>query len=118
MSSSQRAGRIEVSRHAIALVVAEAVSGCYGVVGMASHSLRDGLGVVLRRDNLDRGIGVRMVDGRIRVEIYVIVEYGTRIREVGRNVAEAVTFAIERSLGIPVEHVTVNIQGLRVSTDA
>ncbi len=118
MSSSQQAGRIEVSRRAIASVVAEAVAGCYGVVGMAPRRLRDGLDVILRRDSLDKGIDVRVVDGHVQVEVYVVVEYGTRIREVGRNVAEAVEFALERTLGLPVEHVTVNIQGLRVSKDA
>ncbi len=118
VTSDQQAGRIEVSRQAVGAVVAEAVAGCYGVVGMAPRSLRDGLDVILRRDNLHRGIDVRVVDGRITVEVYVVVEYGTRIREVGRNVAEAVSFAIERSLGIPVDSVVVNVQGLRVSTDA
>ncbi len=118
MSSSQQAGRIEVSRQAIAGVVAEAVNGCYGVVGMAPRRLRDGLDVILRRDHADRGIDVHLVDGRIRVEVHVVVEYGTRIREVGRNVAETVEFALERTLGLPVEHVTVNIQGLRISKDA
>jgi uncharacterized alkaline shock family protein YloU len=111
-------GRIEVSPRAVAAVVAEAVTGCYGVVGMAPRNLRDGLDVILHRDSLDRGIHVRLHDGRISVEVFVVVEYGTRIREVGRNVAEAVRFAIDRSLGIPVELVTVNIQGLRVSDEA
>ncbi len=118
MKRSQQAGRIEVSRRAIAAVVADAVAACYGVVGMAPRTLRDGLDVILRRENLDRGIDVRLANGRLSVEVYVVVEYGTRIGEVGRNVAEAVEFAVERSLGIPVEHVTVNVQGLRVSNDA
>jgi uncharacterized alkaline shock family protein YloU len=111
-------GRIEVSPRAVAAVVAEAVMGCYGVVGMAPRNLRDGLDVILHRDSLDRGIRVRMHEGRFNIDVYVVVEYGTRIREVGKNVADAVRFAIEKSLGIGVDTVTVNIQGLRVSDEA
>jgi len=108
-------GRIEVSPHAVAAVVAEAVMSCYGVVGMAPRNLRDGLDVILHRDSLERGIRVQLREGRITVEVFVVVEYGTRIREVGKNVADAIRFAVDRSLGIPVDMVTVNIQGLRVS---
>ena len=110
-----RSGRIEISRRAIAAVVADALAECYGVVGMAPRTLRDGLGVILRRDSLERGISVRLKDGHVAVEVFVVVEYGTRIREVGRNAAEAVRYAVERSLGLPVDRVTVNVQGLRVS---
>lgn len=117
-SDAEPAGRIEISRRAIAAVVAEAMGGVYGVVGMAPRSLRDGLDVILRRENLDRGIDVRQQGGTLTIEVYVIVEHGLRIREVGRNAAEAVRFAVEKSLGVPVDKVTVNIQGLRVSTDA
>jgi uncharacterized alkaline shock family protein YloU len=111
-------GRIEVSPRAVAAVVAEALSGCYGVVGMAPRTLRGGLDVILHRGELERGIDIRQRDGRISIEVYVIVEYGTRIREVGKNVAEAVRFTVERSLGVPVDLVTVNVQGLRVSDEA
>lgn len=118
MTIQEANGRIEVSRRAIAAVVADAVSGCYGVVGMAARNLRDGLDEILRRDNLDRGIDIQVVDGHVLVEVYVIVEYGTRLREVGRNVAEAVRFSLEGTLNLPVEKVTVNIQGVRVSPGA
>jgi uncharacterized alkaline shock family protein YloU len=111
-------GRIEVSPRAVAAVVAEALSGCYGVVGMAPRSLRDGLDTILHRGDLERGIVIRQHGERISIEVYVIVEYGTRIREVGKNVAEAVRFAVERSLGVPIDVVTVNVQGLRVSAEA
>lgn len=115
VAGEESLGKIEVSRRAVATIVAGAVLGCYGVVGMASRNLRDGLGEALRRHQYDRGIDVRMSAEGVAIEVFVIVEYGTRITEVGKNVAEAVRFAVERSLGVPVKKITVNVQGLRIS---
>jgi uncharacterized alkaline shock family protein YloU len=107
-----------VSRRAAAAVVAEAVAGCPGVVGIAPRNVQRRLGMLLRRDNLERGIDVRLRDGRVSINVYVIVEYGTRLREVGKNLAETVCSAVERSFQTPVERVTVYIQGLHVSNGA
>jgi uncharacterized alkaline shock family protein YloU len=110
-------GRIDVSPKVIAGIAAEAVMSCYGVVGMASATLSDDIAELLTGDSVHRGIEVRLVNGRIAIELHVIVEYGTRISEVAQNVMRAVKFSVEHSLGMPVEHVNVEIRGLRVSNN-
>jgi len=49
------------------------------------------------------------------VDLYVVVEYGTWISEVARNIASGVKFAVEKALGQPVAQVNVNVKGLRIS---
>lgn len=108
-------GRIVVSPHAIASIASRTVLECYGVVGMASRHLREGIAEVLHRDVRNKGVDVRIVNGGIRIDLYVVIEYGTRISEVARNIASSVKFAVERSVGSRVDQVNVNVQGLRVS---
>lgn len=108
-------GRIEVSPGAIATLAGRSVSQCYGVVGMASRHLRDGIAELLQQENCNRGVDVRFVDDRIIIDLYVIIEYGTRISEVARNIMSNVKFAVERTLGVPVAEVNVNVQALRIS---
>lgn len=108
-------GWIEVSPLAIAAIASGAALECYGVVGMASHSLRDGLGELLARDASHRGVEVQLRDGEIGVDLYVIIEYGVRISEVARNVMSLVRFRLEKALNMPVAYVNVHVQGLRVS---
>jgi len=108
-------GRISVAPKAIATVASEAVLGCYGVVGMAAATLADGIAVLLQVENQHRGVEVEVMDGEIAVDLYVIVEYGTRISEVAHNIMETVSFALERALGMRVRCVNVHVQGLRVS---
>jgi uncharacterized alkaline shock family protein YloU len=116
MNHRRYMGKIEVTSRAVATVAARAVFECYGVVGMASKTLRDGLGVLLKKETPHRGVEVRFVDRRnIVIDLYVIVEYGMRISEVAHSIVSGVTFAVERSLELPVVQVNVNVQGVRVS---
>jgi uncharacterized alkaline shock family protein YloU len=108
-------GKIEVSTRAIATITARAVTQCYGVVGMAPRNLREGVAHVLRREDMHKGIEVRLNDDEIQIHLYVIIEYGTRIAEVARNVQEHVRYSVEQALGLPVARVSVHVQGLRVS---
>lgn len=107
-------GKIEVSPHAVATVASHAVLHSYGVVGMAAKNVADGIANALTRDPR-KGIEVHFAGNEVNIDLYVIVEYGTRISAVARSVANAVRFNIERDLGIPVGDINVNVQGLRVS---
>jgi uncharacterized alkaline shock family protein YloU len=107
-------GQIEVSPVAIASIAHEAVMTCYGVVGTAAKDLATGIANVLSRDS-KRGIVVNIDKERIVIDVYVIIEYGTRIASVARSVMNVVKFSVERALGLPVAEVNVHVEGLRVS---
>lgn len=116
MATETYLGRIEVSRLAVANLASEAVLRCYGVVGMAAAgSLRDGLVEILQREATHRGVEVHLRDDEIIVDLYVVIEYGTRISEVAHNIMESVKFSLEKVLGTPISEVNVHVQDLRVS---
>lgn len=108
-------GIIEISPAAVAALASQAVLTCYGVVGMSSPSLRHGLAEILGRENYRRGVHARLVEDEIVIDLYVVLEYGTRISEVAQNIMRNVKYAVEHTLGIPVASVNVHVQGLRVS---
>jgi len=107
-------GRIEVSPTAIASIANEAVLTCYGVVGTAAKDLTTGIANVISKDS-KRGIEVRIEDRQIFIDVYVIIEYGTRISTVARSVMDVVKFNVERALGIPIAEVNVHVEGLHIS---
>jgi uncharacterized alkaline shock family protein YloU len=115
MGEETRLGRVEVAPSAIAGLAGVAVLECYGVVGLTYPTLRSGLAQVLRGESYRRGVQVRVVDQRIVVDLYVVLEYGVRICEVAHNITENVKFRVEKALGVPIEEVNVHVQGLRVS---
>jgi uncharacterized alkaline shock family protein YloU len=108
-------GRVTVSDRAIATVASRAALGTYGVVGMSSRNLADGIAQLLVRDP-HRGIEVRTEGGSIHIDAYIIVEYGTRVSAVAGSVANSVRYQVEQMVGLPVAAVGVHVQDLRVSS--
>jgi uncharacterized alkaline shock family protein YloU len=107
-------GRIEVSPRVVASIVGHAAGECYGVVGMAARGLRDGLAERLNRENMHRGIEVEVAEGGLIIELYIIAQYGTRISEVAHNLMSAVKYEVEKTLGLDVIAVNVNVQGIHL----
>ena len=109
-------GNIHVSPRAIATIAYQAVLESYGVVGMASKNLVNGLAHVLVKDPT-KGVEVHFKDDQIDIDLYIVVEYGTRIKSVAASVANTVRYQVEKALGLPVNQVNVHVQGLRISDD-
>ncbi|OZS79245.1 Asp23/Gls24 family envelope stress response protein [Tetzosporium hominis] len=110
-------GQIEISQDAIAQIAGGAAIECYGIVGMSSkHQVKDGLADILRKENFAKGVLVREVDGKVHIDMYIIVSYGTKISEIAYQVQSKVKYTLGKSLGMAVESVNVYVQGVRVAT--
>ena len=107
-------GTIDISPTAIATLAGHPVLQTYGVVGMASPNLASDLVASLTRDP-HRGIQVHQDDSHIIIDVYVIIEYGTRIASVANSLISSVRYTVEQSIGVSVGQVNVHVQGLRVS---
>ncbi|MFN2188033.1 MAG: Asp23/Gls24 family envelope stress response protein [Candidatus Promineifilaceae bacterium] len=109
-------GKIDISKAAVATIANRAVNQCYGVVGMANRNIAAGISTLLSRDSR-RGVDVLIEDEEIVIDVYVIVEYGTRIRVVAESIQNTVKYHVEKAIGIPVRAVNVYVHGLRQSGD-
>ena len=107
-------GGIHVSPNAVATIAYHATLQSYGVVGLATKNLADGIVSTITREP-SRGISVQYKEDEIHIEIHVIVEYGTRINSVAESVVNTVRFHVEKALGLPVNTVNVHVAGLRIS---
>ena len=55
-------------------------------------------------------------DGEIIIiDMYIVIEYGTRIKSVASSVANTVKYHVEKALGMPVTQVNIHVSGLRIS---
>lgn len=107
-------GSIHVSPRAIASIAFHAALQSYGVVGLTSKNLVDGLAQVLVKDPTN-GVEVHYDGQHINIDLYVVIEYGTRIKSVAGSVSNTVRFHVEKALGMPINEVNVHVQGLRIS---
>jgi uncharacterized alkaline shock family protein YloU len=110
----QPQGNIHISKQTIATIAFQAVQRSYGVVGLAPKNIVDGLTNALVKDPT-HGIDVAYKNDLINIDLYIIIEYGTRIKSVAASVANTVRYQVEKTLGLPVNEINVHVQGLRIS---
>jgi uncharacterized alkaline shock family protein YloU len=113
-SEPAQLGSIIVSPRAISTIASRAALRSYGVVGLTAKNLVDGIAHALVRDPA-HGVEVKSYEDYIVIDLYVVIEYGTRISSVATSVANAVRYQVERTFGMPVAAVNVHVQDLRVS---
>lgn len=108
-------GKVRIGDNAIMSTVHDAVLSCYGIVDMAPRSFGSAIVRRLGIDSDSRGIDIEVNDNHVTIELSVVMEYGTPIFTVASNVMQAVRFQVERVLGMEVDRVNVNVDGLHVS---
>ncbi len=109
-------GSIHVSPRAVATIAHHAAVQSYGVVGLASKNVFSELASSIAKLP-SRGVSVEYDGEKLNIDIYVVVEYGTRIASVANSVANTVRYQVEKALGVPVDAINVHVVGLRVSNN-
>jgi len=109
-------GHVSISDDVIASVAGGTAVSCYGIIGMASkNQVKDGITEILGKENYSKGIIVKKDDGKLVIDLYIIVMYGTKISEIANNVQSSVKYQIEKTLGVKVDEVNIFIQGIKVN---
>ena len=85
-------GSINYSDEILANIAGISTMECYGVVGMASRRATDGLVELLMRENLSKGVKVTSENDELTVELFIIVEYGTKISVIANNIIQKVKY--------------------------
>ncbi len=107
-------GAIVIDNTVIATYAGSTACECFGIVGMASVNMKDGLVRLLKKENLERGITVRVKENRISLDFHVIVSYGVSISAVCNNLVDSVKYKVEAFTGMEVEKINIFVEGVRV----
>ena len=108
-------GRISIDSEVIARYAGSTAVECFGIVGMAAVSMKDGLVKLLRKDSLKHGISVKFTeDNKICLNFHVIVAYGVNISTIADNLVSSVKYKVEEFTGMPVEKINILVEGVRV----
>lgn len=111
-------GTLTVSDDVLADLVGYAAKECYGVVGMhaaAPATVQESLAGLLPTQRLRRGIEISHPDGSgIKVDLYVILEYGINLAAVSQNLVDSVQFVLKDIAQIDDAEVVVHVQAMKV----
>lgn len=109
-------GSISYSEDVIAIISGLAASEIQGVAGM-SGDFKSGIGELLGRKDLSKGIKASISNEDVTIDINVIVMYGAIISEVALEIQKSVKRAVEGMTGLKVMGVNVYVQGVQINND-
>ena len=109
------ANNIKIADDVVAVIAGKAVSEIQGVANMAG-GFAGGISEVLSgKKNLAKGIKVDVGEKETKIDVNIIVEYGTRIPDVAYEIQTKVKKAVETMTGLKVLEVNVHVQGVNIN---
>ncbi len=113
---SKEGDSIRISSDVIAIITGIVSSEVPGIAGM-SGGIVGGIAEKLGRRDLTKGIKVRIDEDKITIDMNVIAEYGTSIVEATDKLKKEIRGNVEKTTGLKVEAININVQGLDVAEE-
>ena len=108
---------IKISNDVVAVIAGVAVSEVPGVASM-SGGFAGGISEVLSgKKNLSKGIKVDADEKEVKIDVNIIVEYGSRIPDVAFEIQNRVKKSVENMTGLKVAEVNVHVQGVKTERE-
>ena len=107
---------IKISDDVVAVIAGVAVSEVAGVSAMAGGFAGGISEVFSGKKNLAKVIKAQINENKAKIDVNIIVEYGTRIPDVAFEIQNRVKKAVESMTGLKVEEVNVHVQGVNTDT--
>ena len=107
-------GKLHVANDVLADMVGHAALGGDGVGGVVAPYAADWISKILPPSRLRRGITIDTTDAGVRVDLYVVVEYGVNINVVSKNLTDTVSFVLKEQARVPIDTIEVHVQDVRV----
>ncbi len=106
-------GTVKIANEVVAIIAGLAATEVEGVAGMSGGMTAD-FTEMLGMKNLSKGVKVEVGEKEAAIDIFIIVEYGSKISEVAKNVQKKVKETVETMTGLKVVEVNVNVQGVNI----
>jgi uncharacterized alkaline shock family protein YloU len=104
-------GLIRISDDVVSTIAGLAALETSGIAAM-SGGISEGLAKRLSGKNVQRGVSVEVGQVEAAIDLRVIVNYGSRIQVVCRELQENVRESVENMTGLTVVEVNVKVEGV------
>ena len=107
-------GSIQIDNTVVAQYAGTVATECFGIVGMTTVNVKDGLARLLKKDSVNHGIVIKTVNNKLILDFHIIVAYGVSIIAVTENLVSNVKYKVESFTGLTVEKINIFVEGVRV----
>ena len=108
---------IKIANEVVAVIAGMAIAEVPGVASM-SGGFTGGITEVLSgKKSLSKGVKVEADEKEVKIDVNIIVEYGSRIPDVAFEIQNRVKKSVENMTGLKVTEVNVHVQGVKTERD-
>ena len=115
-NNSNGYGSVKISNDVVAIIAGVAATEIEGVAGM-SGGITGGITEMLGMKNLSKGVKVEVGNEEAAIDLFIVVEYGSKIADLGEKVQKNVKSTVETMTGLNVVEVNINVQGVNFSNE-
>jgi uncharacterized alkaline shock family protein YloU len=106
-------GKIIISENAISKLAALAAMECYGVVGLVPARIGDRFLSLLGKENLSRGVDIKINGKNVTINLYVILQGGVKVSEVANTIISQVSYKMKKLTSLKNVDVNVIVKGVK-----
>jgi len=115
-NGNQSIGNINISDDVVANIVGMATLEIDGVVGL-SGGVTDGIADLLKKNDFHRGVEANINEGKVKINISIIVEFGMKIPDISWRIQQNVKRRVEEMTGLSVTAVNVLVRGVDIKKE-
>ncbi|MFL0246696.1 Asp23/Gls24 family envelope stress response protein [Candidatus Clostridium stratigraminis] len=107
-------GIVKISDEVVGVIAGLAAAEIKGIAGMSANLVGGITQILTGKKNLSKGVKVNVGENSAAIDLYVVVEYGFKIPEVGKQVQENVKKTVEALTGLVVSAVNIHVQNVLI----
>lgn len=109
-------GKIEIQNNYFANLIGYVASQCFGVSGLVNSDASQGIRSVFAGAHTipDKGVRVKNVNGKLVIDLHIIITYGVNIAAIVKSIVNKVTYTVEAACGLSVERVNVYVADMKI----
>ena len=108
---------IKIAEDVVAKIAGIAASEVKGVFSM-NGGIAGGISEMFGKKSFSKGVKAQVTEKDATLDLYIIVEYGSRIPDIAFEIQNKVKTAVENMTGLKVLEVNIRVQGVNLPKDA
>ena len=110
-------GSVKIANEVVSVIAGLAATEIDGVAGMSGGITGD-LTEMLGMKNLSKGVKVEVGEKEAAIDIFVVMEYGSKISDVATKVQKNVKETVETMTGLDVVEINIHVQGINIPEES
>lgn len=109
-------GYIEITNNYFEKLVGQVAQSCFGVTGMVNSSPMQSLKAIISskadKENYNRGVSVKSINGCLVIDLHIAVSYGVNINAIASSITNKVRYSVETVTDLKVSKINVYVDAI------